>query len=338
MELKGPVIVDGKPQFGFFGEPVGSITHHAFHLKKPMGGLAGPLKRKFAFKHFQYIGAVSPDLFVGCAIAWLGFIANTFAYVFEPKSGRMIKRGFESLLGRGFEYNANPDDGHSRFTHARGKVAMGARPDIGKQLSVQIGNDFAIELCFEDAPPFEPMRICTQTAINGWTYAQKVSGVPAKGSVRCQLGEFDLAALGAYAHHDFTAGYLRRETFWHWASFSGRTETGDEVGLNLSCGVNETSFTENCLWHNGQLIKLAGTHFDFDSNDLQRPWQIRSSDGTVDLTFTPLGRYSTRRNLLISATDFQQLFGHFEGHIAAPGGPLQVQNIYGFCERQYAKW
>lgn len=335
--------VNGRPPFGILTEPVGPLDRSIFELRDPMGGKAGWFARKFGFKHFQYMGAVSDELYVGCAIADTGLVTNVFAYVFDPRSGRMQKRGWQTLRGKGFSYNSDPDNGESRFESAHGSVVMKAKRDPAtgqqvKSLLADFHDGLQIELNFEDGAPYQPMRICTQTGATGWTYAQKVAGVPATGSVSSELGQFDLAALNAFAHHDFTAGYLRRETFWHWACFSGVASSGETLGLNLSCGVNETSFTENCIWCNGKLVKVDAVLFEFDPDDLHKRWRISSYDKKIDLTFTPLGEYSARQNALIAATDFHQLFGHFDGVVRTPDKDIAIAGMHGFAERQYAKW
>jgi hypothetical protein len=334
---------NGRPPFGILSEPVGSLERNTFELRNPMGGKANWLSRKLGFKHFQYMGAVSDDLYVGCAIADTGLVTNVFAYIFDPNSGRMQKRGWQAFRGKGFTYNADPDNGESRFHSSQGSVVMKARRDAAggqqiKTLQVDFNDDLQIDLNFEDGMPYEPMRICTQTGASGWTYAQKVAGVPATGTVIGELGEFDLAELNAFAHHDFTAGYLRRETYWHWACLSGIANSGEALGLNLSCGVNETSFTENCIWCNGELVKVDTVLFEFDPDDLDQPWHISSYDKRVDLTFTPLGAYRAHQNALIAATDFHQLFGRFDGVVRTPHKEIPVVSMHGFAERQYAKW
>lgn len=336
-KLRRP-LENGAPRFGIFDEPVGPIRPGDFTARSPLGGPAGWLTRRFGFKHFQFMGAVSPELFVGCALVWTGYLANTFVYVFEPGSRRMLRRGFESLGARGFRYNPDPDAGVSRFEKAGASVEMGAVAAGGrKRLAVRMG-DLEIDLAFADGPPYEPMRICTRTGAEGWTYAQKVAGVAAEGRVRCEWGEFDLARLGACAHHDFTAGHLRRETFWLWSCLSGRGADGSRLGLNVSCGVNETSYSESCAWHDGRRIELAGVDFDFERDDLMKPWKVRSADRRLDLDFTPLGRYATRRNLIVAATDFQQIFGRFDGTLPGRDGPLEVRDLHGFSERQWVRW
>ena len=333
----------GRPPFGLLSEPVGPVERDAFELRKPTGGKAGWWSRRFGFKHFQYMGAVSHDLFVGCAIADAGLVVNVFAYMFDPRTRRMQKRGWESVLGRGFRYNPDPDRGVSRFSSRHGSVTMRAERGTdgetqAKTLQVEFGSDLLIDLSFEDGPPFEPMRICTQTGANGWAYAQKVAGVPARGMVRGRLGEFDLQEINAFAHHDFTVGYLRRETSWHWACLSGVAGSGEALGLNVSCGVNETAFTENCIWCDGRLLKVDTVFFDFDDDALDEPWEITSHDEKVDLRFTPLGAYRAQRNAWIAATNFHQLFGRFDGVLRCGGREVVIDGMHGFAERQYLRW
>lgn len=329
----------GRPPLGLLRERVGPIERGVYDLRTPMGGRAGWFARRFGFKHFQYIGAVSNDLFVGCAIADAGLLVNTFAYVFDPRTGKLCKRGWERPLGRGFTYNPDPDNGTSQFLGSRGSVTISAQGESGeKRLQVDLGDDFQIDLSFVEAPSFDTLRICTQTGAAGWTYAQKVAGVPAQGTVRCSLGEFDLAALDAFAHHDFTAGYLRPETSWYWACLSGRAASGEVVGFNLSSGVNESGVTENCLWFDGKMFKVDSVLLECNEDDLDQPWRISSHDGAVALEFKPMGAYRAQRNLGFAGNNFHQLFGRFDGVIRCGDREIAVSDMGGFAERQYLKW
>ncbi len=334
-----PLLENGRPRYGIFDAPVGPIRQRDYRPRTPMGRPAGPLARRLGFRHFQFLGAVSPTLFVACGTVRTALFANAFVYVFDPNTGRMQRAEFETPLAIGFTYNPDPDDGVARFKKGSNLVEIHAnRSDGSKRLRVRLKDGLAIDLGFHDAPPFEPMRICTRTGPAGWAYAQKVAGVPADGHVECAWGRFDLAEIGAHAHHDFTVGFLRRETWWHWACLSGTTRDGARVGLNLSCGTNETTYSENCVWHDDRRIPVSGTAFEFDEDDLMRPWRVRSTDGSVDLAFTPLGSYVTRRNLFVAAASFHQIFGRFEGTIPGRDGPIKVADVYGFTERQYTKW
>ena len=182
------------------------------------------------------------------------------------------------------------------------------------------------------------MCLNTPCAANGWVYAQKVAGVRCRGTVRSSLGEFDLAAIDAFAHHDWSAGYMRPETYWNWACLSGQAGA-QRVGLNLSCGVNETSFTENCFWLDGELIKVDTARFAFDRGKPMLPWQIDSHDGQVQLRFEAHGLHQERLNLGVLASNFKQIFGRFSGVLRPLGRPeVVIDNLWGFVEDQYVKW
>jgi hypothetical protein len=102
--------------------------------------------------------------------------------------------------------------------------------------------------------------------------------------------------------------------------------------------VNETSYTENCLWIDGKLIKVHLTRFAFQQEDLSQPWHIWSDDGQVDLHFTSAGMHHERLNLGIIASNFRQIFGSFEGDIKVGTLAIHLKNLPGFVEDQYVKW
>ena len=119
----------------------------------------------------------------------------------------------------------------------------------------------------------------------------------------------------------------------------GRLADGRSVGMNVSCGVNETSFTENCFWVDGALHKVDTVAFAYDRRDLMRPWQLRSADGRVDLTFTPEGQHAERVNAWVVATDFHQLFGRYRGRLTtAAGAAVPIDGLLGYAESHYARW
>jgi hypothetical protein len=114
-----------------------------------------------------------------------------------------------------------------------------------RRLVVDAGT-IAIDAVFdEERPTMEPMRLCTRAGATGWVYARKTAGLGMRGTLRWDDRRYDLAEIGIHGHHDWSAGFMRRETFWNWGCLAGRTADGRSAGLNVSCGVNETSVTEN---------------------------------------------------------------------------------------------
>ncbi len=336
------VAPDGQVHLGLFPDTVAHVNGRDHDYRRPMGSPASRRARHFHYKQFQYFGLVSDELLIGCALADTAYLGLAFFYVFEPASGRLREYTWRSPRARALSMSATPLEGESRFEQNGVAIRLGygqtGDGERRKTLSVAL-KDLTLDAALVEPLDYRPMSLCTRTGVNGWTYANKVAGVDVSGTLRDEGGERDLGALpGAGGHHDFSAGYMRRETFWNWACLSGRLD-GHRVGLNLSCGVNETSVNENCLWLDGELIKVEGTRFDYQRDDLQAPWRIRSRCGRVDLTFTPLGRHRERLNLGLFASNFHQLFGRFDGELrAADGAPLAVRGLHGFVEEQYAKW
>lgn len=331
---------DGRPQLGRFATSVAEINGRDTALRTPLGQRASALARHFQYKQFQYFGVISNDLLIGCALADTAWMALAFVYVFDTRSGKLEELTWRSPLSRALTLSRSPCEGESRFRQSGVDIRMGYErhgDSLRKTLTLECAA-LSIEASMDEPASFQPMSLCTRTGVNGWTYANKVAGVPVAGQLRWRDRRQALTDLNAYGHHDFSAGYMRRETFWNWACLSADVD-GIAVGLNLSCGVNETSESENCVWRDGTLHTVGGVHFDYDYDDLMQPWTIRSSDERVNLQFTPAGRHVEKLNLGLFASNFNQLFGQFSGSINTGAGDRIVLNQhYGFVEEQFAKW
>lgn len=333
---------NGRPRFGYFPETPDLINVEDFDYRTPMGKRQNRLRKWLDYNQFQYIGIVSDELLVGCALADFRYAGIAFVYTYEPASRKLTEFSTKVPLGRGFSLTPRPIDGTSMVETGGNRIRMiGSKTPRTVSLEIDLKSGLHVDAHFAlDGPaPLQPMALCTQTATNGWVFTQKVAGVRATGTVSGALGTVDLTSIGAQAHYDYSVGYMRRETFWNWACFSGEAD-GHDVGLNLSCGVNETSFSENCVWIDGELIPTGLTSFEYDRSapDTQ-PWRIVTNDGFVELDFEPEGIHRERLNLVVLSSNFKQVFGKFNGVIHVPGHePIAVKNIYGFVEDQYAKW
>lgn len=333
-----PLIVNGRPRVGQFSDSLSSINHQDFILETPFGKQANRLSQWLGFKQFQYFGGMSDTLVFGCALAHLRHMGVAFVYVVDMRTGELFSRSYRSPLGIGMAMSENPVDGQSHFRLPGVDIRMGYQGSPRqKTLFVRLGDLLEIDTAMPETG-FEPMSICTRTAYTGWVYANKTAGLDLQGHLRFKGQSHDLATLGAMGHHDYSSGYMRRETFWNWACFSGLSTDGRRLGLNLSCGVNETSFTENCLWVDGRLVKVNLTRFSFDPKDLMASWRILSDNGQVDLVFTPLGMHREVMDLKLIASNFKQLFGRFDGVLNVGGGDIVVRGMSGFVEDQYVKW
>jgi len=243
---------NGQPHYGLFSAAPGQVNYRDFDFRSPMGRRLGPLAKWRRFHQFQYFGLISETMIGGCALANLSLAGIGFVYLFHPASGRMIERRFKLPLSLGTRFSQCPDGGICELRSDNNLLRLDNRASTReKHLLVELDDGLRIEAAFsETSPAFQPMCISTPTAVNGWVYAQKVAGVRCSGSISSALGQFDLEQIGAFAHHDWSAGYMRPETHWNWACLSGLTGR-QRVGLNL--GLVASNFKQVFGRFNGVL-------------------------------------------------------------------------------------
>ena len=328
----------GRLRQGIHKESISEVNYRDFILRTPMGHMAGGVRRWFGFNQFQFSSIISPDIIVGAAIVDTRLAVVSFVYFYHPPTGKLCSYQFKAPCFGGFSQTSlQPDDGHWFFRQGRNAIEM--RCDGNKRtLTVRLKDGTQVDMSFSDES-FEPVRCATRADLNGFSYTQKMAGVLCQGHVHCEAGDFDLEEVQACASLDWTAGYLKRKSYWNWACLSGRLPDGRTLGLNGACFTNESSFTENGFWIDGQLNKVAGIAFEYDSFHLYEPWHIYSTDGMVELTFEPQGSHVERNNFLVMASNFHQMFGQFSGVLTSSSGEkIKISKLYGFTEEHYAKW
>lgn len=328
-------------RIGIFQEPIDEVNHRDFELTTPFGRRVGAWRRHFAFNQFEFLGALGEDLVFGCGIANVKYAGTAFVYAYDPRTRRFDELSLRTPLALGFINDQLPERGKATVRIGRKRIQMsGSASPPQRHLRVDLPGKIDIDATFsETSPAIEPMRICTPVGAGGWVYARKSAGHRVEGTLSVRGRTLDLGALGVLGHHDWTAGYMRRETFWNWGCLAGRLADGRVVGMNLSCGVNETSYTENCFWLDGKLHKIDSVHFDYDRRDIMKPWRLHSYDGRADLTFQPEGRHAENVNAFVVASSFNQLIGRYDGQLHTEGGErIAIQHLLGYAERHFARW
>lgn len=329
----------GLPRYGVLAEPVAEVNYLDFDLRSTMNRPRSRLARRWAFNQFQFIGLLSPELIVGCAIVDLGLVSNAFAYFYDVKADRYCEFSFLRPFGIGTRMGTAPDSGQCSFVSGRNRFTMSAHgEDNSRKLLVELAGGERIDLAFSEPAGFDPLRVCSRAGYAGWVYTQKSAGLQVTGSVDCLGRRWDFSGQ-PFGTCDWSAGFMRRETFWNWACLAGVSEDGGPVGLNLAAGVNETGVTENGFWHDGRFTKVDLVDFRFDRDAPLDAWTMRSADGRVNLRFQPLGKRSERIHAGLIASNFNQMFGHYDGVLQPEAGPpVSLSGVPGFAEDHYAKW
>ncbi|MFC1857391.1 DUF2804 domain-containing protein [Thermodesulfobacteriota bacterium] len=322
----------GSIRFGLYDEIVDHVNYEDYRLETPMGWIVPGFLKKFKFNQFHFLGIIGPEVMVGMAVVDLKYLASGFFYVYDRKTGELFDTKKLAFPGRDKYIKPYPETMASGFNSGRLMITMKDRHISAK------GEGISLDAKFEPVDP-NPLRLCSRAGYNGWVYTQKTGPVELFGEITYNGKHINISPPSYMGLVDWTGGFMRRETFWNWASTACTLEDGRPFGLNLSCGVNETSFTENAFWLDGKMTKLHSINFVFNKNDIRDPWRMSSLDKKVDLVFYPENLRGEKINVLFIASRFTQLIGAFEGQVVSETGErVTLRGCPGWTEDHYAKW
>ncbi|MBF0119246.1 MAG: DUF2804 domain-containing protein [Desulfobacterales bacterium] len=323
---------NGYAQYGVFDHVIDHINYMDYRLETPMGLAIPNFLKKFLPNQFHFFGVISSEMMVGIAVVDLKYITNGFFYVYDMDSNLLLETKKISLPSDDILIDPYPDKFVSIFKCDELFIEMKDNSIYAKGKDIL----FEAKLSPENS---NPLRICTKSGYNGWIYTQKTTPIPVEGKIHFKDKQINISSPKYMGLMDWTCGYMRRETFWNWASIASTLPDGKTLGLNLSCGVNETSFTENAFWLNNKMTKIDTVNFIFKKYEMFTPWHITSNDKKVDLYFQPKQQRGELVNALILASKFTQLMGTFEGELKTESGEIiKVKECPGWVEDHYAKW
>ncbi|MBR9726382.1 DUF2804 domain-containing protein [Shewanella intestini] len=324
----------GRPHYGHFDGVVESLALDEFRYFTEMDKPAGTVAQYFNYKQFQFFTLNTQRYIISGAIADIRYLASGFLYVFDIKRNKLVERTWLRPPKIGYHTEPSPFNGHAHI----GCASNGLRIHIQQGLwHINIQTPMvSAKLTLTPAQLSLPMSLCTPTAYSGWTYTQKHNGLAVSGKLTVEHEPQPLnQALGSY---DFSAGYMRRETSWRWASFNAHTATG-VVGANFAAGVNETGANENVFWVDGKRFLVGAMHFEFSRLSPIRPWKIHSACGQVALRFKVVSVRKEQLNLGLLKSNFRQFIGYFDGVLIDEHQQQHViSHQLGLCEDHYAKW
>lgn len=321
---------DGTLPYGYHESPVGEINFLDFDFKTAFGWRRSNLYKRIKFNRFNFVGFMAAEFMVGVAVVDLGLVKNGFAYYLDRTTGKTVETSV--LTPMGASIRPTPDTPLSKVKTKKLAITI-------TEAGVRCQSDaLSVDASFDAQHP-NPLRVLSRTGYRGWTYTDKRSPVAVTGNLTLNGKTRELRSPEVLALTDWSAGYMRRDTFWSWAASAATLEDGTTFGLNLAAGVNETGFTENMAWIDEAPIHVGPVHFDYKEGDNQSPWRITSMDGIVDLTFNPEGYRDEKINGVVMGSLFTQLCGSFSGTITPPGKePVAVSGAPGFCEDHFARW
>jgi len=296
-------------------------------------------------KRWCYVGIIHPDIIFGCAVIHLGYIASAFVFGFDRREKKLIEHAPVFFpLGQA-SFDRSPDMGVTSYQSLRGRLNLThGGPSSGKK-TVQAGFYLPGRSLKADIDIIDPdggllpMHFLMPMAKKRSAFTTKAAGLKAKGNIILNRKTFRLDLKNTFAIFDWTNGFYPRQTSWNWACGAGIARDGSQIGFNFSSGVYEKGLLENVVWINGKPEKTDEMIFAYNPQNPSLPWQIKSRDGAVNLTFTPEGIRRANDNLLIIKSRFIQPCGSFNGSISTGGSsPIHFSGVGGVVEEHHATW
>lgn len=323
---------NGLPQFGHLASIPESLQLDAFQYLNEMDRPASSWRKRFDYKQFQFVSLVTEKYIIGVAIADIRYLASGFCYVFDTETHELVEQQWLKPLNMG--YQTQPSSWNSQAYLVNDVIQFKIEHGLWH---IQLSTDL-IQADLRLKPESEslPLMLCTPTAYSGWTYTQKHNALAVQGemSVRGQPQELTNAVAG----YDFSAGYMRRETSWRWASINHHSEN-KRIGLNFAAGVNETGHCENVIWIDGERHLMPPVQFEFSRLHQEASWRITSQDKRVVLIFKPKNQRSEKKNFWFLKSNFRQFVGYFSGYLIDGNGiKHELDEVMGLTEDHYAKW
>lgn len=323
---------DGEPIYGHFDGIVQQLNIADFDYHTQMDKPHRRWAKYFHYKQFQFVCLTTPHYLIAIAIADIRYLSSAFCYIYDNHKQSLKEQRWLRPINWDSQTCLSPYQGLSQI--AAGQLSFNIHQ--GKWQVKAHCKSFNLDIHLASQSDSLPLSLCTPTGYSGWTYTQKHNGLTVDGSLEVDGEIIDLSQ--ALASYDFSGGYMRRETSWRWASLNTNIQ-GNIIGLNLAAGVNETGNNENALWINGQRQLLSPILFDFKRQQAQQAWHIHSTDGRIELNFTPLNQRSEKLNLWLLKSNFRQFIGHFDGFIVDEAGQKHtITQALGLTEDHYAKW
>jgi hypothetical protein len=329
----------GQASFGIFPGGVDDINYMDFDLRNSMDKRRGHLAKRMKFNQFQFVGFTCRKLIVGIAIVDLKIASNCFVYVYHPETNEYEEHSFINPFAFNTHIDTQPNSGEAYFQKGGNKVSIKATavPRL-RSVNVKLKSGLKINAVIDESCDFDPLALCVRAGYEGFHFTQKSTALICNGTVEWDDKKINLEEINALASVDWSAGYMRRETFWNWGSLSCKLPDGRRLGFNLSAGVVETGFTENALWIDSKMHKVDMVDFQFDRYQHNHAWALRSNDGIINLHFEPAGQRKEKTNAIIAASNFTQHFGRYYGEIIVNGETIHLDGEWGFTEDHYAKW
>lgn len=335
---------NGKINFGTFRTPF----RDANILDSPLYASSGvpAFWKKFRLKEWQHFGIITPTHYFGMVIFDAKFMGVSFFYAYDRIANKRFEHGVQ-LPGRasrvaGQVYDDVCEFGKSGY-HLRfeNRLKDGFHKIIidiaGKKNLPPVKGEIKI---LEDLNSIEPLvQVSPVTSLRPF-YTHKVAA-PAEGKIILGNREIVMDRKRDIALMDEQKTYYPYVSFWKWATAAGYNEFGELLAFNLCQNMiaDDEDYNENCMWVDGKIFCLKAARFRFDEKNILQSWEIKTTDGYMDLLFTPSGERAEKISVGLIVSDFHQPFGLYNGRFKDENNRIYpLPNLFGLAEHHVTRY
>ena len=321
-----------------------AIRHTLASLGKlpVLGRVEAAYRQRFRLKSWQYMTAVSDELFVAFVVGTAGFASNGFVYAAELPAGAVHQRFAITPFMMGTRLAPSSALGAHHFT-ARGIAVAIDNLDGGRQFAARLdarttaGARLTGELAFASAAADEHLALCVPLPGGRWNYTHKFAAFGVTGHVTIGDRRFEFPAGRAFGTMDFTKQYALRHAVWRWIALCGTSTRGAVVGLNLVDPTPLAPISENAVWIDGKREAITGVRLaSTNADDPAAGWTIAAD--AIDLDMRAVAHVEQRLDVPLVRHRLRHVVGAFSGRVRTASGQIhELANVVGIAE-DYDTW
>jgi len=336
---------DGTINFGTFQTPF----REANILDSPLHASSSKVPafwKKFRLKEWQHYGIITPTHYFGMVIFDAKFMGVSFFYAYDRNENIRFEHGAQAPGGASLVAAQMYDDicefkQKGYLLRFENKLQDGYHKLIidiaGKKNRPSVKGEIKI---LEDLNTIEPLvQVSPVTPFRPF-YTHKVAA-PAEGEIMLDAKKIALHCKQDVALIDEQKTYYPYVSFWKWATAAGYNEYGELLAFNLCQNMieNDEDYNENCVWVDGKIYCLKAARFKFEENNVLHPWEVRTNDGYMDLSFTPSGERAEKISIGVIRSDFHQPFGMYNGRFKNEHNRIYpLTNLFGLAEHHITRY
>lgn len=329
-----------------------SIRHALAGLSKVpgLGRVESAYRQRFRLKRWQYMTAVTDELFVAFVVGTAGFAGNGFVYAVELPGGAVHQRFSITPFSAGARLSPTSTSGSHAFARRdlgiaidcldggrRFAVKIDAAPEQPKDRAGAPATKLSAELEFASGPGDDHLALCVPLPGGRWNYTHKFAAFEVSGHVAIDERRIAFERGRSYGTLDFTKMYALRHAVWRWVTLCGKSTRGAVIGLNFVDPTPDAAVSENAAWIDGRREALTEVRLEADPADAGAPWRVNAA--SIDLEMRAVAHVEQKLDVPLVRHRLRHIVGSFSGRVRTASGQIHdLSSIHGIAEDNDTWW